>query len=392
MVKDYQPLFKTDRRGKKIKWYIRIYVDDAGGVKLIIERGQVGGKLMQDLVPIVAKAGRTLVEQAELEADARYLKKKRENYRPKGSSQELWLKPYLLMQYEKAADKLEFPAFIQPKLDGVRALFGFVKDKKSSKPRYLLKFVSRRCIEFPNSLKHIKDEFINSGLPKSNKVFFDGEIYLHDAKIKESDINGIINTKPTSSSWNTEKIAITKRLQFHVFDYFDLNNLDLPFETRYNNLIKMFKTAKTKQIVLVPQQQVNSHADITKLSKFYMSKGYEGSVVRNRGFKYNIKGPRICDALKIKESHDEEFKIVDADKSVHDEVIWILEFYDGKGKKGTFRAPHTGTKDKPITRQERQEFYTNRKKYFGKLGTVRFQEKTVYGKPRHGRVIKIRML
>lgn len=390
MPKIYPPLFKTNKRGKEITWHIRIYVDDTGKVSLLIERGITDGKLVQDKVPITGKGGRTNIEQAELEANARFLKKTRENYREKDGSQELWLKPYLLMQYNKKADKLQFPAYIQPKLDGVRSLFGFVKDSTTKK--YVLKFISRRCIEFPNKLKHIKIDYAKSNLPKSKKIFFDGEIYVHDPTIKESDINGIINTAPNSSTWNDEKKKQTKRLQFHVFDYFDLDKLDLPFETRYNNLIEMFKNVSTTSIVLVPQEQVNNHDEIKKITNRYLKNGYEGSVVRNRDFKYNIKGDRLCDALKIKESHDEEFKIVDADKSVHDEVIWILEMYDNNGNKTTFRAPHTGTKDKPITRGERQQLYKDRKKYFGKMATVVYQEKTVYGKPRHGRVIKIRML
>jgi len=378
MVKSYKPLFKKNKNNKDIKWYIRIYVDDTGKVFLLIERGLVTGKLVQDKILVTGKASRTDLEQAELEANSRYRKKLRENYREKGSTQELALKPYLLMQYSHKKEKINFPAYIQPKLDGVRSLFGYFNND--------LKFISRRCLEFPNKLEHIKADFLKSKLPNSKKIFFDGEIYIHSSKFKASDINGIVNTTPESKTWDEKK---SKLIQFHIFDYFDLDNLDLTFEERYKNLSKMFAKATSKTMMLIPQQVVKNDKQVQKIYNMYLRKGYEGAVIRNKHFKYNIKGDRICNALKIKESHEEEFKIIDADKSIYGEVIWILQL---SNKKGTFRAPHTGTQNNPITREERQQLYKDRKKYFGKMATVAYQEETIHGKPRHGRVIKIRML
>ena len=67
------------------------------------------------------------------------------------------------MQYSHKKDKINFPAYIQPKLDGVRSLFGYFNNE--------LRFISRRCLEFPNKLKHIKADFLKSNLPNSKEYF-----------------------------------------------------------------------------------------------------------------------------------------------------------------------------------------------------------------------------
>jgi len=382
MVKEYPKIFKEDKTGKKRFWHVRIYQDDQGKYKLFIDKGVVGGKITTDIVIIIPKANRTANEQAIQEANRRYKDKIRQNYRPEGAKQELSLRPYLLKTYESSKEKLKFPAYIQPKLDGIRSLFGLVKTDKG---KYRPQFISRRCVVFPNPLTGLKKEFVKSDFPKNPKIFLDGEIYVHDPSLKEKDINGILQTQPSSKSYKVNK-ELTKKLEFHVFDYFDLRKLDMPFSKRYENLKKMFAKTKGKLIrfKLVPQEIVHNEKEINERTDHYISKGYEGSVVRNGNFTYDIRGNRICDVLKVKRWHEEEFKIIGADQSKYGEVIWILEYVDNKGKKDKFKAVFAD-----ISREERQQYYKDRKKYLNKLATVKYQEK-INNKPRFGVVIKIR--
>jgi len=315
--KKYPKLFKTTTTGAKIFWHIRIFEDDRGKFKLIIERGHVDGKLQTDLVPIIPKAKRTGEEQAVLEADQRYKKKIRENYRPKtkDGEQDLFIKPYLLKQYHSFAEKLNFPVAIQPKLDGIRAIFGVFKSKKN-KDKLELRFISRRCLEYPNPLNHLKHIFMKSKLPKKRKLYFDGELYIHDPDVYEVDIGGNLRRPPP---YTDEQQNFTNRIQYWIFDYVDLTHPDLTFKQRRKNLEKWFSvTPKPKGIYLVPQKIVTSHAQIDEQTKKYITEGYEGSVVRNLNFTYNITGPRICDALKVKTSFDEEFKILEQIKTSMD--------------------------------------------------------------------------
>lgn len=388
MVKKYPILYKTTSKGAKIQWHIRIFEDDQGQFKLIIERGHVDGKIQTDIILIEPKAKRSGEEQAVLEADQRYKKKIRENYRPVSTDteiQNLFIKPYLLKQYHSFAEKLKFPVAIQPKLDGIRSIFGAFKCKK--KPDKLeLRFISRQCVQFPNPLTHLKKDFMQSKLPKKRKLYFDGELYIHDPDVYEVDIGGNLRREPP---YTEEQQDFTKRINYWVFDYVDLTQPNLTYKQRRQNLEKWFSSAQAKYIHLVPQKIVNSHEEIDKMTRQFISEGYEGAVVRNLTFTYDIKGPRICDALKVKTQFDEEFKIVGAEKTKYNEIIWVLEYYHN-GKKGTFKAVHAGTLDKPVTREYRQQLYKDRNKYMGWLATVRYQDKTTTGKPKFGRVIKIK--
>lgn len=381
-IKTYPVLYKTTPKGAKIQWHIRIFEDDQGNLKLITERGHVSGKIITDITPIIAKSTRTPIEQAIQEADQRYKEKIRKNYRPRPKegerAEELFIKPYLLKQYATFAERIRFPASIEPKLDGIRGILGFFDSE--------LNFISRKCVTFPNPLDHLKIDFLESELPKEDTIFYDGELYIHDPDVHEVDIGGDLRREPP---YTKEQLAFTQRIEFWVFDYVDLDQPELTYAERRRNLGEWFEIP-TQHIYLVPEVIVYNHNQIDEETKRFMDNGYEGAVVRNLDFKYNIKGPRICDALKVIGSFDEEYKIVGATKDKYDQVVWILEYTNPQGKKATFKATHAGTPDNPVTREYRQLLYRDRRKYIGQLATVRYRVKTKTGKPKFPRVIKLR--
>jgi len=383
-IKSYSILYKITPKGAKIQWHIRIFEDDQGNIKLITERGRVGGKMVTDITPIIAKSTRTPMEQAIQEADQKYKQKIRKNYRPqavKGEKvEELFIKPYLLKQYAKFSNRIIFPASIEPKLDGIRGILGYFNDE--------LNFISRKCVTYANPLNHLKRDFLESGLPKSDTIFYDGELYIHDPDVHEVDIGGDLRRDPP---YTKEQLKFTRRIEFWIFDYIDLDKQDLTYKQRRDNLEKWFVISpKPQHIHIVPELVVYNHKQIEQETKKFRDNGYEGAVVRNLDFKYDIKGPRICDALKVTESFDEEYKIVDAIKDKYNQVVWVLEYINPQGKKSTFKAMHAGTLDTPVTREYRQQLYKDRKKYIGKLATVRYRVKTKTGKPKFPRVIKLR--
>lgn len=383
-IKSYPVLYKTTPAGSEIQWHVRIIEDDQGNLKLVTERGQVGGKMVTDVTNIIPKAKRTPLQQAIQEADQRYKLKIRKNYRPETpegeSSEKLYIKPYLLKQYAKFASRIKFPSSIEPKLDGIRGIMGFFDGE--------IKFFSRRNVYFPNPIKHIIGDFMNSGLPKKDTIFYDGELYIHDPKIHETEIGGALRRKPP---YNSADIAFTRRINYWIFDYVDLENLDLTYKERRKNLEGYFRRRpKAKYIHLVPEITVNNHEEIEKEFERFLDEGYEGAVVRNLDFKYNIGGARLSDVQKITETFEEEYKIIGAEKDKYGQVSWILEYTDPKGKIGTFNSTQIGTQGNPVTQEYRQQLYLDRDKYIGKLATVRYKTKTKYGVPKHPGVIKIR--
>src|ERR1700722_77162 len=117
------------------------------------------------------------------------------------------MKPMLARTYGPKFN--HFPCFLQPKLNGVRALAhhessGFVMQSRDEK---LWSYAV---------LGHIMDE-LSAFLVEAQKLFgqswnpiFDGELYVHGWRL--GDINSAIAVK------RLEPTVKTKNVEFHIFD------------------------------------------------------------------------------------------------------------------------------------------------------------------------------
>ena len=113
------------------------------------------------------------------------------------------IKPMLAHKYNP--DKADYPAYIQPKLDGVRCVF--TKDGA----------YSRTGKEFKN-VDHIKKALKN--FFNNNPTFIiDGELYNHGLKDDfEKIISLVRKTKPTEE----HKQEASELIQYHVYDIANL--------------------------------------------------------------------------------------------------------------------------------------------------------------------------
>ena len=110
-------------------------------------------------------------------------------------------KPMLAHMYNP--DKAIFPAYIQPKLDGVRCII--TKDGA----------YSRTGKEFKN-IEHIKTHLNNYFFDRFPDVVLDGELYNHDLKNDFEKIVSLVRkTKPTKEH---EREAMDL-VQFHCYDF-----------------------------------------------------------------------------------------------------------------------------------------------------------------------------
>jgi DNA ligase-1 len=176
--------------------------------------------------------------------------------------------------------------------------------------------------------------------------WLDGECYAPDKTFEE--ITSLFKTNP-------------KDLEFHIFDYFDLERPELTFEERMDCIsIDTFLVKK--------KSSVKTYHDL------FTSRGYEGVMIRDAKSTYEV-GKRSNYLLKYKEFQTEEYEIIGA-KTGHgrdaNAVVWICK--TGNGQEFTVRPEGTIT--------QRQEHYKNYKKYIGKMLTVRFQNLTTLGLPR----------
>lgn len=293
----------------------------------------------------------TPAQQALQEAQSLYQFKLDRKYStsPEGAQE-----PLLLPMLAKEIDtkKVTFPAYIQPKLDGVRCL-AFWKDGQ-------VKLISRAGKEWTVP-KHINEQ-VAQILPKDS--MFDGELYIHGKSCQT--ITSYVK------KWREVE---TPQVQYHIYDMPIHQGIeDQDFNTRYQNLCVCFMIAeeagkKFDNLILVRTENVTSMEDVKTFETKMIEERYEGAIVRNSTGLY-LFGYRSNDLLKVKTFKDAEFKVVSC--------------RDGIGKFAgcvVFRCKND-LNDKEFectimaSMEERARMFTEQASYIGKLLTVKFFDRT----------------
>ena len=109
------------------------------------------------------------------------------------------IKAMLAHKYNE--DKADYPAYIQPKLDGVRCLF--TKDGAFSRAGN--QFMNVEHIEY--DLKPVFNRYPN--------LILDGELYNHGLK---DDFNKIISLVKKKKPTNDERNEAEQLVQYHMYD------------------------------------------------------------------------------------------------------------------------------------------------------------------------------
>lgn len=343
MEKTWPTLYKMTNTGKIQEWKIQAYLTNRGTGVYKVTHGQKDGKKQTTQTEIAAgkNIGRanetTIQEQTWLEAEALWTKQMlRKGYKQFIPASKPVL-PMLAKNFWEDGNKINYPAMVQPKLDGTRCISSVTNGLRSR--------TNKEITSVPHILKEILD--MNLSYP------LDGELYIHNYGFQNL-MSAVRKDAPTEESL---------KIEYWVYD---IVAEDLHFEERICFLEKNLKTSQF--IKLVPTTDILSKDDIESHLNSYISSGYEGMMIRNKSGKYKING-RSQDLQKVKKFQDQEFD--------------ILDVIDGKGKfKGlgifvlktdddaTFKATPVGSED------QRREYYVNRKNYIGKRGTVEFFEWT----------------
>ncbi len=355
-------LFKLNANGKLQQWSVSVISKDEK-VFIVREYGQVNGKIqIREKEITKAKSKKTLEEQALFEAKREWVNQKekkqysiekpdiQEGKKQKTAKQ---FTPMLAQTY-KGKKGFKCLEHLQPKLDGVRAYF------------YEGKFRSRNHKEYFNMDHLIKD------LSKiKDNVIFDGELYNHDMTFQE--LMKYVKLKEIEDDKEDMLPQIKKYVEYHIFDCYFPDNPEMPFIERYKYLQSIQKLFKKTKIYLVEIIEMTELNEMEKLHDYYVSKGYEGIMLRTPESPYEFKRSKFLQKYKV--FVDEEFEVIGFDKEIQDKiplVLWICKTTDGK----EFTCRPKGTHD------ERAELYKNAHKYIGKKLTVVFQEYTDDGIPR----------
>jgi DNA ligase-1 len=299
-------LYKKTSTGAIQSW--RTFVIDQRGsataAVIVTDFGQVEGKIQttQDLIQEGKNIGKknetTPRQQAELEAKASWEKKKKSGYVESiGDAMdnktddliEGGVLPMLAKKFSEQANKIKYPCFTQPKLDGIRCV-AIVKDGACT----LWSRTRKQIKSCPHIVQELEAAF------ETRDIILDGELYNHDFKSNFEHIVHLVRQDKTPDPQHTD-------VQYHVYDVIEDKLCGPTFADRTENLDIIFAAYEFYSIKQVDTEEVESEDQVMEFFEKFRAMGYEGSMLRNYDSKYVNK--RSNDLQKVKEFDDGEFKV-----------------------------------------------------------------------------------
>ena len=265
--------------------------------------------------------------------------------------------PMLAHKFEDYKDKITYPVFSQPKLDGIRCIVRV--DGMWSRN-------GKKIISAPHIYEAMKPLF-----ETNPDLVFDGELY---ADKFANDFNAICSlvkkTKPTSADLEKSKESI----QYHIYD---LPSCSGTFTQRNKALIDI---GVPRGCVIVTTDKVNNENELMRCYSAYVDWGYEGQMIR-----------------LDKEYESKRSKSLLKHKSFVDEEYIILDVVEGEGNKtgmvGSFvfesKTGHIFNSSPKFNWEECKVMWNNKNELIGKSATVKYFNLTPDGVPRFPYVIKI---
>jgi DNA ligase-1 len=360
-----ETIYKRTQTGATQEWTIEVV-----GNKYRTISGQTDGKKITNEWTIVygkntGKLNETTdKEQTMKEAVAKRTKKLESGYfeNIKHINKTQYFEPMLASKWEDSKDKITYPIFSQPKLDGIRCIV--TKDGMFSRN-------GKPIISAPHIRKSLSEVF-----DVYPELILDGELY---ADKFANDFNKIVSlvkkTKPTDADLKESK----KNIQYWIYD---LPDNGIQFGDRCDRLHDLFENYNVfnKHCVEVETTLCMSEDDVMDLYEEYVEKGFEGQMLRlNKAYE----NKRSKSLMKHKSFIDEEYTIVDVCEGEGNKTNMVgymtFKTADGKPFKSNVKA----------TFEESEEMFRNRKQLIGKQATIKYFNLTPDGIPRFPYVINI---
>lgn len=374
-------LYKKTSTGAIQYWtvFVTENPDHSTGFDICTEYGQVGTPNPQKTHDSilegknVGKKNETTPEQQAIkEAKSRWEKQKKKGYVESIEAAQAdevdeliegGVNPMLAQSYSKHAQKIAFPCYIQPKLDGIRCI-AVITDGKAT----LWSRTRKKINSMPHIVSQLEAEFAGYD------VVLDGELYNHKFKNNFEEIVSLVRLdEPHPEGKYTD-------VEYHVYDI----AVDKDFNERYDDLCGLFISAlNAPHIKPVATMMAANDQEISSLFAEARLQGYEGIMARNGSGKYDNK--RSYNLQKVKEFDDAEFEIIGIEegrgKLMGHVGSFICKTKDGK----QFLAKMSGSLDKL------KEYFNNESSWKNKQLTVQFQGLTgAEGVPRFPVGLRIR--
>jgi DNA ligase 1 len=364
MPSGFPTLYKKTSTGAIQEWTISVYQESMNGSAATIETsyGQLNSDKIQttrDTVSTGKNVGKknetTPFDQACAEAQSKWEKQKKKGYVDSIKAAEAselddliegGIVPMLAHKFSEQGHKIKYPAFVQPKLDGIRCI-AILNDGKCtlwSRTRKLITGVPHISAAIEAAIEgHYEEDIV-----------LDGELYNHQYK---KDFEKIVSFVRQDTPKPGHEVV-----QYHVYD--------LPSEEVFSKRAAKMRYLKSSwfpnnEIVKVETVQVNDESEATDWFNTWRDQGYEGAMIRNAAGLYVNK--RSYDLQKIKEFDDAEFEICGIEEG-RGKLQGHVGAFKCKNSVGTeFLAKMSGDTERL------RDYFENHKLWKGKKLTVKFQ-------------------
>jgi len=376
MTKQFSTLYRQNNDNSIQSWLIEVSeqssdssVEQKCRAKVIIRKhfGRVNGKIQttSEVIRCGKNIGRsnetTPYTQALAEAKSQWEKKLKEGYSlsieaaKTGSVVEKYVsggyEPMLAHKWKDHSDKISYPAWTQPKLDGIRCIAIIEKGVCTLWSR------TRKPI---TSIPHIQGE-LEQQFKNCDLVILDGELYNHELKDEFEKIVSLVRRK--------EVLADSSKIQYHVYDVIEPAS-KLPFSQRLEWMKNESANFGPNIKLLATDEVLNVEQVIENFGK-YRKLGYEGAMCRSDSV---YESGRSYGLQKIKEFDDSEYEIVGVESGrgrMSECAIFVC-----KTKAGEFRCKKEGSLE------DLKQYLADQDEVIGKKLTVRYQGLTNTGLPR----------
>ena len=312
-------------------------------------------------------------EQAQLEAQAKWQKKLDGEYTDSidNVGELTYVKPMLAKKWEDYEDKIGFPVYAQPKLDGIRCIA--TKDGLKSR-------TGKDIVAVPHIFESLQEFF-----EEYPDVVLDGELYCDKF---DNDFNAICSIVRKSARLTEEDFEKAKVIEYHVYDIVD-NTMCFRERTDFIKLNfgceSEFQTGDLiygeGHVVPVETLFVTGKEMLDELYGQWQERGYEGQMIR---LNVPYENKRSKSLLKRKEFQDNEYEILGVEEGSGNRsgTVGYFNFVTPEGV--AFKSNIKGNFEY-LT-----ELLENRESLIGKQATIKYFRLTPDGVPRFPYVVAIR--
>lgn len=293
----FETLYKKTKTGA-----IQSYQISVNEYSYTVLQGQIDGKKQEYVTRCWPKnVGRsnesTAEQQALSEATSKYAEKVKSGYSTNPSGEITVKLPMKISNYQDHKDKVTYPCYLSPKLNGVNATYTLLPDDT-------LLLTSRGGEVYP-PLPHLEDE-VRSVMEDLETNKLAGELYKHGAHLQDI------------MSWVLSPKEESKSLSFVIFD---APELDGSYETRRRAMVEVlpayeYDASRASGCHRVKMQMVKNEKALEEWMNIYLSNSYEGTVITlpEAAYRYNVRSLQV---FKYKRALDAEYLVVgyEVDKS-----------------------------------------------------------------------------